>query len=187
MAMIAVRLFGGSFRKDEQDRCASDRPPVPDPCFIALPHAVRPSVFYLLAGVYGLSLGVSLPLLTACFLRPLRRPCASLNTNLSLFTLDMAYFLMPYLCGIALALCVGLRCCSISRRGRAHEPGPGDAVAAAEEGAALPVSNYLSASSALHPPRRWRKVSFSEFDVHYGFMHRHTVRIMRLQIHGEIF
>ena len=108
VAMIAVRAFGGRLL-DKMNKLIALQIGLLFliPCFIALPHAAAPTAFYLLACVYGLSLGVSLPLLTALLFSASPPQLRGLNTNLNLFTLDMAYFLMPYLCGMLIALGAG--------------------------------------------------------------------------------
>jgi len=107
-AMIAVRLFGGVLL-DKMNKllvlqvgfaCLI-------PCIIALPHADVRSAFYVLAGLYGLTLGVNVPLLNSLLFAASPSPLRGLNTNLSLFMMDMAYFLIPYLGGSLLALGAG--------------------------------------------------------------------------------
>jgi len=108
VAMIAVRAFGGALF-DRINKLVMLRIGLLlwIPCFIALPHADAQTAFYLLAGLYGLSLGVSLPLLTALLFSASPPQLRGLNTNLNLFTLDMAYFLMPYLGGMLIVLGAG--------------------------------------------------------------------------------
>lgn len=107
-AMIAVRLFGGVLL-DKMNKllvlqvgfaCLI-------PCIIALPHADVRSDFYVLAGLYGLTLGVNVPLLNSLLFAASPSPLRGLNTNLSLFMMDMAYFLIPYLGGSLLAFGAG--------------------------------------------------------------------------------
>ncbi len=101
VAMIAVRAFGGPlFDKMDKLVVLQIGLVLLIPCFIALPHAQVRTAFYLLAGAYGLCMGVSLPLLNALLFSASPPLLRGLNTNLSLFTLDMAYFLMPYLGGL---------------------------------------------------------------------------------------
>jgi MFS family permease len=108
VTMIAVRAFGGALF-DKMDKLVVLQIGVVllIPCFIALPHADVRVVFYLLAGAYGLCMGVSLPLLNALLFSASPPLLRGLNTNLSLFTLDMAYFLMPYLGGLLIAFGAG--------------------------------------------------------------------------------
>jgi len=108
VTMIAVRTFGGALL-DRVDRRVVLQAGflLLIPCFIALPHADVPVIFYLLAGLYGLSMGVSLPLLNALLFSASPPLLRGLNTNLNLFMLDMAYFLMPYFGGVLLAFGAG--------------------------------------------------------------------------------
>lgn len=100
-AMIAVRAFGAVLF-DRLDKLIMLRIGLALllPCFLALPHAGARTVFYLLAGAYGLCMGVSLPLLNALLFSASPPLLRGINTNLGLFTLDMAYFLLPYLGGL---------------------------------------------------------------------------------------
>lgn len=76
-------------------------------CLVLLPHAgTRPS-FYLLAGLYGFCMGIILPLLNALLFSASPVPLRGLNTNLSMFTMDAGYFLMPYAGGIIVAFGAG--------------------------------------------------------------------------------
>ncbi|MDD5099549.1 MAG: MFS transporter [Syntrophales bacterium] len=99
--MIAVRLFGSAML-DRLNKVVVTQIAfvLLIPCFIALPHAETRAAFYLLAGLYGLCLGVIMPLLTALLFSASPPLMRGLNTNLNLFTLDVAYFLMPYLGGL---------------------------------------------------------------------------------------
>jgi hypothetical protein len=108
VAMIAVRAFGSTlFNRMNKLVVLQVGLLLLIPCFLALPHADARMAFYLLACVYGLSLGVSLPLLTALLFSASPPQLRGLNTNLNLFTLDMAYFLMPYLGGTLIAFGAG--------------------------------------------------------------------------------
>ncbi len=108
VTMIGVRAFGGAlFDKLDKLVVLQISLVLLIPCFITLPHADVRAVFYLLAGVYGLCMGVSLPLLNALLFSASPPLLRGLNTNLSLFTLDMAYFLMPYLGGLLIAFGAG--------------------------------------------------------------------------------
>ena len=108
VTMIGVRAFGGAlFDKLDKLVVLPISLVLLIPCFIILPHADVRAVFYLLAGIYGLCMGVSLPLLNALLFSASPPLLRGLNTNLSLFTLDMAYFLMPYLGGLLIAFGAG--------------------------------------------------------------------------------
>jgi MFS family permease len=108
VTMIAVRAFGSALF-DRMDKLVVLQMGFAFliPCFIALPLADVPAVFYLLAGLYGLCMGVSLPLLNALLFSASPPSLRGLNTNLNLFTLDMAYFLMPYLGGTLITFGAG--------------------------------------------------------------------------------
>jgi MFS family permease len=108
VTMISVRAFGGAlFDKMDKLILLQVSLVLLVPCFIALPHADVRALFYLLAGAYGLCMGVSLPLLNALLFSASPPLLRGLNTNLSLFTLDMAYFLMPYMGGLLIAFGAG--------------------------------------------------------------------------------
>ncbi|MHB8769992.1 MAG: MFS transporter [Syntrophales bacterium] len=108
VAMIAVRVFGAALF-DRLDKLIVLRISLVllVPCFIALPQAQVRMAFYLLAGAYGLCMGVSLPLLNALLFSASPPLLRGINTNLSLFTLDMAYFLMPYFGGLLITFGAG--------------------------------------------------------------------------------
>lgn len=100
ITMIAVRVLGGAlFDRMDKRIVLQAGFALLIPCFIALPHAEVRTSFYLLAGLYGLCMGVNLPLLNALIFSASPSSLRGLNTNLTLFTLDMAYFLMPYFGG----------------------------------------------------------------------------------------
>ncbi len=103
-AMIMVRVFGSALL-DKMNKLIVLRVGLAFliPCFIALPYAGIPAVFYALAGLYGLSMGLNVPILNALLFSASPPLMRGLNTNLALFTLDMAYFLIPYLGGALLA------------------------------------------------------------------------------------
>jgi MFS family permease len=108
VTMIAVRLFGGVlFDRTNKLVMIQMGLALLIPCFIALTYADVPSIFYLLAGLYGLCMGVSIPLLNALLFSASPPLLRGLNTNLSLFTMDMAYFLTPYFGGALIAFGVG--------------------------------------------------------------------------------
>jgi predicted MFS family arabinose efflux permease len=104
VTMISVRAFGGTmFDRMNKLRLLQGGLLLLILCLIMLPHAGFHVSFYLLAGVYGLCAGVILPLLNALLFSASPPPLRGLNTNLSLFTLDAGYFLMPYLGGALVA------------------------------------------------------------------------------------
>jgi len=108
VAMIAVRAVGGVlFDKMNKLSALQMGLVLLIPCLILLPHAGSRAAFYLLAGGYGLCLGIILPLTIALLFSASPPPLRGLNTNLNLFTMDVAYFLMPYLGGILIAFGAG--------------------------------------------------------------------------------
>jgi MFS family permease len=108
VAMIAVRALGGVLF-DRMNKLFLLRVGLAllIPCLVLLPHAGSRAVFYLLAGVYGLCLGIVLPLTIALLFSASPPPLRGLNTNLNLFTMDVAYFLIPYLGGGLIAFGAG--------------------------------------------------------------------------------
>ncbi len=76
-------------------------------CLVLLPQADTRLSFYLLAGLYGTCMGIILPLLNALLFSASAPPLRGLNTNLTMFTMDAGYFLMPYLGGIIIAFGAG--------------------------------------------------------------------------------
>ena len=108
VAMIAVRALGGVLF-DRMNKLFLLRMGLAllIPCLILLPHAGSRAAFYLLAGVYGLCLGIILPLTIALLFSASPPQLRGLNTNLNLFTMDVAYFLIPYLGGGLIAFGAG--------------------------------------------------------------------------------
>jgi MFS family permease len=74
---------------------------------LLVPQAGTKTAYYALAGLYGLAVGVVLPLLNALLFTASPPALRGLNTNLTLFTLDLAYCLMPYLGGMLVACGAG--------------------------------------------------------------------------------
>jgi MFS family permease len=72
-------------------------------CLAILPHPAARPAYYALAGLYGLAVGIALPLLNALLFTASPPTLRGLNTNMTLFTLDLAYCLMPYLGGLLVA------------------------------------------------------------------------------------
>jgi len=106
--MIAVRVLGGGmfdrFNKLRLFRLGLAALVL---CFAILPSAGSRLSFYLVGALYGLAMGVILPLLNALLFSASPPPLRGLNTNLTLFTLDAGYFLLPYIGGSFLALGAG--------------------------------------------------------------------------------
>jgi len=104
VTMIAVRVFGAAlFDRMSKLLVLQVGFALLIPCFIALPHAGDRTHFYLLAGLYGLCMGASLPLLNALLFSASPPSLRGANANLALFAMDMAYFLMPYFGGSLIA------------------------------------------------------------------------------------
>jgi MFS family permease len=99
--MIAVRAFGTALF-DRMNKLSTLQKSLAllIPCLILLPHATFPVYYYLLAAAYGLCLGVILPLLNALLFSASPPSLRGLNTNMTLFAMDAAYFVMPYLGGM---------------------------------------------------------------------------------------
>ncbi len=108
VTMISVRVFGGvMFDRLNKLSVLQGGLVLLIPCLVAIPQADSGVSFYLLAGVYGICMGIILPLTIALLFSASPPPLRGLNTNLNLFTLDVAYFLMPYLGGILIAVGAG--------------------------------------------------------------------------------
>ena len=73
-------------------------------CLIALPGTKTPAVYYLLAVVYGGSIGVASPLINALLFSASAPELRGLNTNMTLLIMDAGYFLTPYLGGMLITL-----------------------------------------------------------------------------------
>jgi len=101
VTLISMRAFGGGlFDRMNKRRLLQMGLASLILCFIMIPHAGSPIPYYLSAGLYGLCMGMVLPLLNALLFSASPPPLRGLNTNLTLFTMDAAYFLMPYLGGM---------------------------------------------------------------------------------------
>jgi len=105
MAMIAVRALGAVlFDRMDKRSTVWKMFALLAPCLFLLPLTSSPVTYYLLAVLYGFSMGVALPLLNALLFSASPPPLRGLNTNMTLFTMDAAYFLMPYAGGTLIAL-----------------------------------------------------------------------------------
>jgi len=108
VTMIAVRAFGSLvFDRMNKWRTLQFGLVLLILCLAALPHACAHMPFYLLAGLYGLCMGVILPLLNALLFSESPPPLRGLNTNLTMFTMDAGYFIMPYMGGTIIAFGAG--------------------------------------------------------------------------------
>ncbi|HNY72879.1 MAG TPA: MFS transporter [Syntrophales bacterium] len=76
-------------------------------CFAVLPTAGSPGLYYLLAGLYGLGMGVIMPVMNALLFAASPPALRGINVNMTMFTLDLGYFIMPYLGGLLIALGMG--------------------------------------------------------------------------------
>jgi MFS family permease len=106
--MITVRAMGGALL-DRVDKLPFLQKAllVLIPTLIVLADKTSPVGFYILAALYGLSMGVIMPLLNAMLFLASPPPLRGLNTNLSMFCMDITYFVVPYLGGILIALGAG--------------------------------------------------------------------------------
>jgi MFS family permease len=108
LTMISVRALGAAlFDKTNKLSTLQKALALLIPCLILLPLAAFPAAYYLLAALYGLCMGVILPLLNAVLFSASPPPLRGLNTNMTLFTMDVAYFLVPYIGGMLIALGTG--------------------------------------------------------------------------------
>ncbi|MFA5179873.1 MAG: MFS transporter [Syntrophales bacterium] len=107
-ALISVRALGAALF-DRMNKLSTLQKALAllVPSLIMLPLVAYTVVYYLLAAFYGLCIGVILPLLNALLFSASPPPLRGLNTNLTLFTMDVAYFLVPYLGGMLIALGAG--------------------------------------------------------------------------------
>jgi hypothetical protein len=103
-AMILIRLFGGTFF-DRTDKVRLTLIFMILPVFSlgVLPHATNITSYYLLAIVYGLGMGVVLPLLSALLFSASAPSMRGFNSNMTLFVLDAGYFLTSYWGGTLIA------------------------------------------------------------------------------------
>jgi sugar phosphate permease len=103
--MIIVRLFGAAlFDRLNKTKLLMIVLALLMSCLIALPNVSNLSVYYLLAVVYGGTLGVALPILNALIFSASAPALRGLNTNMTLFAMDAGYFLTPYLGGTLITL-----------------------------------------------------------------------------------
>jgi MFS family permease len=108
VTLILVRVFGASlFDRMNKFTTLQKALVLLIPCLFLLPHAAFPAAYYLLAALYGLCMGVILPLLNALLFSASPPALRGMNTNMTLFVLDAAYFGMPYLGGSMIALGTG--------------------------------------------------------------------------------
>ncbi len=107
-AMISVRALGAAlFDRTNKLTTLKKALMLLIPCLILLPLAAFPAAFYLLAALYGLCMGVILPLLNAMLFSASPPSLRGINTNMTLFTMDVAYFVVPYIGGMIIAFGAG--------------------------------------------------------------------------------
>ena len=102
--MIAVRLLGNRvFDRLDKLRTLSAALAALAVCLLALRFVSSEAFFYALAAVYGLCVGVGLPMLNAALFDVSPPRHRGLNTNIALFMMDGGFFLGPYLGGAVIA------------------------------------------------------------------------------------
>lgn len=105
VTLIAVRLFGSAiFDRTNKLYVFQAGLVFLILCLVLLSHVGTRFSFYLLAGLYGICMGIILPLLNALLFTASPPPLRGLNTNLTLFALDAGYFIMPYTGGMIIAI-----------------------------------------------------------------------------------
>jgi len=108
VAMIVVRAFGGMLiDRIDKSLLLIAALAILFGCFLLFPKVGSPSLFYGLAGLYGVSMGVILPILNALLFAASSPAMRGVNGNISLFMMDAGYFLTPYLGGILVARSAG--------------------------------------------------------------------------------
>lgn len=73
-------------------------------CFAALPNISTNLFYYLLAVVYGGAMGIALPVFSALVFSASAPALRGLNANMTMFAIDAAYFMTPYLGGMLITL-----------------------------------------------------------------------------------
>jgi predicted MFS family arabinose efflux permease len=103
--MIAVRLFGTFvFDRINKLKLLLAVLLMLTACLLILPGVKTPACFYLLAVVYGGSIGVTIPVFNALLFSVSAPGLRGLNTNMTLFAMDAGYFLTPCLGGLLITL-----------------------------------------------------------------------------------
>jgi MFS family permease len=104
VVMIVVRVLGGGlFDRLNKTRVTTVFLLILAALFVLFSRVESLHWFTVLAGLYGLCLGVIMPLLNATMFAVSPPHLRGANTNLSLFMMDAGYFLSPYLGGALLA------------------------------------------------------------------------------------
>ena len=105
---IAVRLVGSHyFDRANKKKLLLAGFAAMATCFAVLPTAGSPGLYYLLAGLYGLGMGIIMPVMNALLFTASPPALRGLNVNMTMFTLDLGYFIMPYMGGLLIALGMG--------------------------------------------------------------------------------
>ena len=105
---IAVRLVGSHyFDRANKKKLLLAGFAAMATCFAVLPTAGSPGLYYLLAGLYGLGMGIIMPVMNALLFTASPPALRGLNVNMTMFTLDLGYLIMPYLGGLLIALGMG--------------------------------------------------------------------------------
>ena len=105
---IAVRLVGSHyFDRANKKKLLLAGFAAMATCFAVLPTTGSPGLYYLLAGLYGLGMGIIMPVMNALLFTASPPALRGLNVNMTMFTLDLGYFIMPYLGGLLIALGMG--------------------------------------------------------------------------------
>ena len=105
---ISVRIFGAAILdRFNKTRLAAMVLCLLFICFMVLPHTTTPLMYYLLAALYGASIGMAIPVLNAMLFSVSTPALRGLNTNMTLFAMDAGYFLTPYLGGVLIAYGAG--------------------------------------------------------------------------------
>ena len=108
LMMIAVRAAGGAmFDRLDKARLLQASLSLLVVCLVLLPVSGSGASFYAIACLYGACMGVAFPLLNALLFSASAPAMRGLNTNMSLFTMDAAYFLVPYAGGFLIAAGAG--------------------------------------------------------------------------------
>lgn len=104
LVMIVVRIAGGGLLdRLNKGRVITCFLLVLAVCFVVASRASGVAWLYGLAGLYGLCLGVVMPVVSAAMFLVSPPHLRGVNTNLSLFMMDAGYFLSPCLGGLLLA------------------------------------------------------------------------------------
>jgi MFS family permease len=104
LVMIALRLTGGLFfDKVDKAKMIQVFMLLLIPWFMLIGHANTAFTFYLMAGWYGLCIGLIMPLLNALLFDTSPSHLRGVNTNLALFVMDAGFFLSPYAGGAFIA------------------------------------------------------------------------------------